>query len=46
MLSHLVLSDSVTPWPVAYQAPVHGIFQARKMEWVDISFTKGSSPPK
>ena len=25
---------------------VLGIFQARKMEWVAISFSKGSSPPK
>ena len=25
---------------------VHGIFQARILEWVVISFSKGSSPPK
>ena len=32
-----------TPWTVAYQAPpsVHGIFQARVLEWVAISFSKG-----
>ena len=25
---------------------VHGIFQARTLEWVDISFSMGSSPPR
>ena len=38
-------------WPVtlrshvACQAPVHGILQARILEWVDISSSKGSSWP-
>ena len=27
-------------------SPVHGIFQARILEWVAISFSRGSSPPK
>ena len=48
----------VTPWTVAYQAPlsmgfsrqeyssVHGIFQARVLEWIAISFSRGSSQPK
>ena len=33
------------PWTVAYQAPlsVHGIFQARVLEWVAISFSRESS---
>ena len=36
----------VTPWMVAYQAPtVHGIFQARILEWAAISFSRGSSQP-
>ena len=26
--------------------PVHGIFQARILEWVAISFSKGSFPPR
>ena len=26
--------------------PVHGIFQARILEWVDISFSRGSSQPR
>ena len=33
----------VTPWTVACQAPVHGIFQARILEWVAISSPRGSS---
>ena len=39
----------VTPWTVAYQASlsmgfsVHGILQARKLEWVAIPSSRGSS---
>ena len=37
----------VIPWTVAYQAPpVHGILQARILEWVAISFSRGSSQPR
>ena len=32
-----------TPWTVAHQAPLHGILQARIMELVAISFSRGSS---
>ena len=57
MLSRLVLVKSLshvrlfaTPWIVAYQAlrslSVHGIFQARVLEWVAISFFRGSSQPR
>ena len=36
-----------TPWTVAYQAPpVHGIFQARILEWVAISFSRASFLPR
>ena len=39
-----------TPWTVAYQAlrslSVHGIFQARALEWVAISFSRESSRPR
>ena len=46
-----------TPWTVAYQAPpsmdctlpgssLHGILQARVLEWVAISFFRGSSQPR
>ena len=41
-LSHIQLF--VTPWTVAYHAPlVHGIFQARILDWVAISFSRGAS---
>ena len=32
-----------TPWTVAYQAPlsIHGIFQARVLEWLAVSFSRG-----
>ena len=36
-----------TLWTVACQALlVHGIFQARTLEWVAISFSRGSSHPR
>ena len=47
MLSHSVVSDSF--WPVDYRPPVfsvHGILQARILEWVAISFSRGSSRPR
>ena len=35
-----------TPWTVAYQAhSVHEIFQAIVLEWIAISFSRGSSQP-
>ena len=39
--SHSVVSDSATPWIV-----VHGIPQARILEWVAFSFSRGSSQPR
>ena len=30
----------VTPWTAAHQAPLHGIFQARVLEWVAIAFSE------
>ena len=40
-----VLSRSIMPfatlWTVACQAPVHGMFQARTLEWVAISLLQG-----
>ena len=47
--SRSVVSDSATPWTVAYQASqvtAHGVFQARVLEWVAISFSRGSSWPR
>ena len=36
-----------TPWTVAHQAPpVHEILQARILEWIAISFSRGSSQPR
>ena len=37
-----------TPWTVAYLpcSSVHGIFQARVLEWVAISFSRESSRPR
>ena len=36
-----------TPWTVARQAlPTHGISQARILEWVAISSSRGSSQPR
>ena len=35
--------------PIDYSLPrssIHGIFQARILEWVAISFSRGSSQPK
>ena len=44
-LSHVQLF--ATPWTVAYQAPRSmGFFQARVLEWVAISFSRGSSRPR
>ena len=42
-LSHVFGS----PWTIAYQAPpsIHGIFQARVLEWVAISFSGGLPDP-
>ena len=35
-----------TPWTVAHQVSVHGISQARILEWVAISSSNGSSQPR
>ena len=45
-----VVQSCPTLWdPIDCNLPgssVHGIFQARILEWVAISFSKGSSPPR
>ena len=40
-----VMSNSAAPWTVAHQAPlsVHGILQAKILEWVAIPFSRESS---
>ena len=40
--SHSVVSDSLRPHGLL----VHGIFQARVLEWVAVSFSGGSSQPR
>ena len=35
-----------SPWAVAHLAPLHGIIQARILEWVTISFSRESSRPR
>ena len=42
-----IMSNSL--WPMDWSPPgsfVHGILQARKLEWVAISFSRGSSRPR
>ena len=42
-----VMSNSVTPWTVALQAPLSmGILQAGIMEWVAMPSSRGSSQPR
>ena len=44
MLSHLIVSYSLQPRGQRYTgSSVHGILQARILEWVAILFAKGSS---
>ena len=38
------MPDSAIPWTVARQAPVHGISQARILEWVAILADPGIEP--
>ena len=40
------MSDSATPETSPPGSSVHGIFQARVLEWVAISFSRGSSQPR
>ena len=45
-LSHSVVSDSVTPWSVAYQAPLSvGTLQARTLEWVAMPSSRDLPSP-
>ena len=44
MLSRSVMSDSFNPLDCNLPgSSVHGVFQARILEWVAVSFSKGSS---
>ena len=45
LLSRVLLF--VTPWTIACQAPLSiGILQARRLEWVAMPFSRGSSQPR
>ena len=45
--SHWVVSDSCDPMDCSPPgSSVHGIFQAKTLEWVTISFSRGSSPSR
>ena len=47
VLSCSLVSDSVTPWTVACQAPLSmGILQARILEWIALLSPRGSSQPR
>ena len=42
-----VTSDALQPWDWSPPgSPVHGIFQARTLEWLSIPFSRGSSQPR
>ena len=47
-INRSVLSNSVTPWTVCSPpgSYVHGILQARILEWVAVPFSRGSSCPR
>ena len=47
VLSHSVISDSVTTWTVAHQPLLSmGIHRARILEWVAMPSSRGSSQPR
>ena len=49
MLSHSVMSKSVMSNPMDCSSPgssVHGIFHARILEWVAISYSRGCCQPR
>ena len=46
-ISHSVMSNSLCPMGCSPPgSSIHGIFQARILEWVAIPFSKGSSQPR
>ena len=47
VFSHEVMPDSLQAHGLPHpSSSVHGIFQARVLEWVAISFSRGSSQPR
>ena len=43
---HFIISFFSSPFLYTSGFPVHGISQARILEWAAISFSRGSSPPR
>ena len=46
MLRHSAMSNSATPWAGASGSSVRGISQSGILEWVAISYSRGSSRPR
>ena len=46
MVSQSYMTVYVTPWTIACMAPLFMVFQARILEWVAISSSRGSSQPR
>ena len=46
LYSHGILQVRILGLPTATRLLVHGIFQARILEWVTVSFSRGSSQPR
>ena len=47
MCYHSVMSDSANPWTVSLPgSSLHGILQARILEWVAMPSSRGSFPPR
>ena len=48
VFSHSVMSNSLQPYGNCSlpDSSVHGILQVRILEWIDISFSRGSSSPR
>ena len=44
--SHSVVSDSLWPLGLYVNYTVHGILQARILEWIAFPFSRGSSQPR
>ena len=45
-VSHSVTFNSATPWTTRLLCSVHRILQARGLEWVAMTFSRGSSQPR
>ena len=46
LVTESYLDSFVTPWTVAYQAPLSRISQTRILKWLAISFCRGTFQPR